>query len=264
MQGLPGRPLGKDGRGRSPADALPRGERGSGEDLSPQTHTGALSHTPRPTCTCACTHAWVHRHVCACVHVCAHVMTPALHQSLGPGAGATAGGLGPGPHSHPCSGPGEPGSAREPCPKVRGGPVEESGGTEARQAAPPPGHNAPAWAPTRRPLPGWQHSLRAAPCSPAFPSSHSLLRPPRGPPSPAAPPGSSSSALSMSQALSQPQCPLLSVSWGDHLAPPTCLWPAQPCHGDPRLQRGVSEHHECRNGRRGQAWALQEQAAGRG
>lgn len=166
--------LGKDGSGRSPADTLPRGERAEVERPSRHKHTQALSHTQAHS-----THAWVHLHVCVCTRVCTRNDTcpapepgPRVQQPQQEAWARV-------PTLIPSQAQGEPGSAWEPCPEVRGGPVGESGGTEARL-----GHSAPAQAPPPpRPLPGWQHSLGAAPCSPAFPSFPSFppLSPERTP-----------------------------------------------------------------------------------
>ena len=67
--------------------------------LATNTHRRSLTHRHVQ-------HACVHLHVCACVHVCAHIMHMPCTRAWATGAAATAGGLGPGPHSHPFSGPG--------------------------------------------------------------------------------------------------------------------------------------------------------------
>ena len=214
--------LGKDGSGRSPADTLPRGERAEVERPSRHKHTQALSHTQAHS-----THAWVHLHVCVCTRVCTRNDTcpapepgPRVQQPQQEAWARV-------PTLIPSQAQGEPGSAWEPCPEVRGGPVGESGGTEARL-----GHSAPAQAPPPpRPLPGWQHSLGAAPCSPAFPSFPPLSpeRTPRLQQHPQAP----APQLSSCHNPSQPQCHLLSVSWGVIcLLPHVCGRPS-PAMGTP-------------------------------
>ena len=225
---------------RTGADgALPRGERAEAERTSRHT----LSHTEtRPTCTRACTHAHVHLHACACVHVCARVMTHALHQSLGHKSRTHSRRPGPGPRSHPHSGPGgsqaQPGSHALRC---MGGQLESLG------AARPGGQRHPR---DIAPLPG--HPLRG-PCldgstasgQPPAPSLPLIARPPPSPERtphlqqhPQAPPPRLPACHTPPVPTPAPPSVCL---LGGHLAPPTCLWPAQPCHGDPRLQHGASD-----------------------
>ena len=227
--------LGKDGSRRSP----PKGRTGgSREDLSPHS----LSH--RDTSNM---HACMHTRTCAPTRLCVHTRVctrndtrPAPEpgpqvQDAQPEAWARS------PLSSSRRPRGEPGSARELCPEVHGRPAGESGGSEAWRAEPPQRHSTPARAPPPRSLPGWQHSLGAAPCSQPSPHRTAPSASREDSPSPAAPPGSSSSAPSLSHTPVPTPAPPLVCFLGGHLAPPTCLWPAQPCRGDPRLQHGASD-----------------------
>lgn len=187
------------------------------------------------TCTCACIHAHVHLHACACVHVCAHVMTHALHQSLGHKCRTHS----PGPRSHPHSGPGgSQAQPREPCPEVCGRLAGESGGSEARRAAPPPRHSAPPGYPLRGPcLDG--STASGQPPAPSLP----LIAWP--PPSPERTPHSSSTprllplgSQHVTHPLSQPLRHLRSVSWGViWLLPCVCDRPS-PAMGTPGSSTG--------------------------
>lgn len=194
--------LGEDGSRRSP----PKGQMGrSREDLSPHRHT---SNMP------ACMHTRAPTRLCVRTRVCTPNDTrPAPEpgpqvQDAQPEAWARV------PALILTQARGEPGSAREPCPEVHGWPARESGGSEARRAVPPPRHSAPARAPPPRPLPGWQHSLGAAPCSQPSPHHTASSVPREDPPSPAAPPGSSSSAPSMSHSPRPNPCATFGLSPG--------------------------------------------------
>ena len=222
--------------------------------LATNTHRRSLTHRHIQH-TRGCTYT------SACVHVCAHVMTHALHQS--PGHGCSSHSRRPGPGSplssllRPRGSQAQPGSHALRC---VGDQLESLGaprpGWDTAPPPRPPPHRGPC-------LDGSTASGQPPAPQPSPHSPHSLLCPPRGPPV-------SSRTLRLpllsSHHVTTPvptPVPPSVCLLGGHLSPPTCLWQAQPCHGDPRLQRRVSDHHKCGNGRRGQAWVLQENAAGR-
>lgn len=269
------------------------------------THTQTCT-TPTHMCTHApvrirvCVRTRVHRRVPthryspAHIHTCTH--THALHQSPGtqgqePQQAAWAQAPGrPGPMSPLTSSLAQlvPGSPWGPGPLASGRPGGRAWRHEARLATLPLGHSAPPPAAeihTWVLLPGLWCSLLDGPCSPATSPRAALPHPPRraeGPPPPAplpAPPlplPSSQHNVAMS---SRPQSPPYPGpkpgatfgfgSWGVTWLLLMCLWAAQPWNGDPRLQRGASDHRVTNVGmdirtHRGQARVLREHVAGRG
>lgn len=219
---------------RTGADgALPRGKWAEAERTSCHTET-------HPTCLRACTH--VHLHACVCVHVCAHLMTHALHQSLGHKCRTHSQRPGPGSPLSSSLRPGgsqaQPGSHALRC---MGGRLESLGaarpGGQCRphDTAPPPGH----------PLQGPCLDGSTASGQPPAPSLPLITRPPPSPERtphlqqhPQAPPPRLPACHTAPVPTPAPPSVCL---LGGRLAPPTCLWPAQPCHGDPRLQHGASD-----------------------